>query len=280
MAEFNLAIRPKLHGTRNLNKVFQSKCLDFFIMLSSYASILGLKGAASYAAGNAFQDAFAHSQSGLVTHYMALNLGLIEPEALAVQQHEHTQQLVRQGSKMVQFSEFLALLDYSMSGQARNDQCRQVIVGIDGRAFSDDKRPQALRNPLFSHLSRSSLSTGPEQNSGSKTKRVAEAIAAGQSFEEVHGITARAIADRISNLTALDYEEVRLEVSLADFGLDSLVAIELKRWIYRTFGVAVENIGATKASTVSALAREIIERSPLVKAKLQGQHDGIDNADR
>ena len=63
--DFNAALGPKVVGTINLDKAFASEDhLDFFVMMSSLTCIMGNPAQSNYAAGNAFQDAFAHSMDG------------------------------------------------------------------------------------------------------------------------------------------------------------------------------------------------------------------------
>jgi phthiocerol/phenolphthiocerol synthesis type-I polyketide synthase E len=53
-------LAPKVAGTRVLDRVLQDAPLDFFIMCSSRAAILGGFGNVDYCAANAYLDAFAH----------------------------------------------------------------------------------------------------------------------------------------------------------------------------------------------------------------------------
>jgi acyl transferase domain-containing protein len=55
--------RPKAHGLYVLEKVLAGRCLDFCLLISSNASILGGLGSASYASSNIFMDAFATHRS-------------------------------------------------------------------------------------------------------------------------------------------------------------------------------------------------------------------------
>ena len=57
---FANVMAPKVTGTWHLHRLSQSLPLDFFVLFSSIASLLGSVGQANYAAACAFQDAMAH----------------------------------------------------------------------------------------------------------------------------------------------------------------------------------------------------------------------------
>lgn len=58
-------LKPKILGTWNLHIATRGMPLDFFVMHSSIVSILGNPGQCNYAAGNSFQDTFAHYRRSL-----------------------------------------------------------------------------------------------------------------------------------------------------------------------------------------------------------------------
>ncbi|MEM1393820.1 MAG: SDR family NAD(P)-dependent oxidoreductase, partial [Cyanobacteria bacterium P01_H01_bin.150] len=55
--------KPKVHGLLVLEKVLQNQELDFCLLLSSLASILGGLGFVAYSAANTFMDTFVHQQN-------------------------------------------------------------------------------------------------------------------------------------------------------------------------------------------------------------------------
>ncbi len=55
-------LAPKVTGTWVLHQLLADKQLDFFVLCSSLASIVGIPGQIAYCAANAFQDAFAQAQ--------------------------------------------------------------------------------------------------------------------------------------------------------------------------------------------------------------------------
>ncbi len=67
---------PKVAGSWALHQAFAEQPLDFFILFSSAASILGQVGQANYAAGNAFMDALAHYRRAQGLPATSINWGV------------------------------------------------------------------------------------------------------------------------------------------------------------------------------------------------------------
>ncbi|MGP1384411.1 MAG: SDR family NAD(P)-dependent oxidoreductase [Thainema sp.] len=63
LAELEQQFRAKVQGVQILAQVLRDKPLDFCLLCSSLASILGGLGFAAYSAANQFMDAFAHQQN-------------------------------------------------------------------------------------------------------------------------------------------------------------------------------------------------------------------------
>ncbi|NJK47968.1 alpha/beta fold hydrolase [Candidatus Gracilibacteria bacterium] len=72
---FSKVMAPKIKGTWNLHQLTQDIPLDFFVMFSSAASLLGSPGQGNYAAANAFLDAIAHYRKSQKLPALSINWG-------------------------------------------------------------------------------------------------------------------------------------------------------------------------------------------------------------
>jgi NAD(P)-dependent dehydrogenase (short-subunit alcohol dehydrogenase family)/acyl carrier protein len=71
--EIQSVLAPKVSGTANLVNHLAGKELDFFVMCSSLASIVGEVAQFEYSAANAYLDAIAHKFSQSSTQFISIN---------------------------------------------------------------------------------------------------------------------------------------------------------------------------------------------------------------
>ncbi|KAI9830656.1 MAG: hypothetical protein M1819_005466 [Sarea resinae] len=281
--DWNISLGPKVKGTINLHSAFESAEPDFFITLSSISAILGKTGQSNYAAGNAFMDAFALAHKGKSrTHFISLNLGAIEgSELVSTVPNGQQELLAKMGALMMNFDELYKVLEYAMSPQAVEDSCFQSIMGFDRKSMMAIGDEFALSNPFFSMVPYLSDDHGGSPAGPSKHKvDVSQNLAAAASLDEAEEIVLGAITERFALFMDRSVEDIALDKPISAFGLDSLVAIELKNYMTRTFQIAIQTSEISDALGMAFLARVIATRSKLVRDEVRSSGSSGPSAEK
>lgn len=263
--DWNESVKPKVQGTLNMNEFFCSpETTDFFVMLSSVASIVGSASQSNYAAGNAFLEAFAHAQTQAsqgITKYTAVNVGAVEgSELIAGVQDQGIDITNTIGS--VSFDEVLAALEYAMNPQARADHTVvQHLMHFSRDKLEASSGPWALSDPLYDHIPSKMRLEGRSASKGGDGKKqtILQAVEEAETVAEAEVIVKQALLDKFEAFIGDDVPDI----PIAALGLDSLVSIELKNWVRHTFKTPLQISELTSAPSMLALAKLIISRMVL-----------------
>lgn len=149
---------PKIDGTNNLDQFFHDDDLDFFILFSSSACIIGNSGQANYAAANGYLNSLPRQRRkrGLAASAVDIGrvagIGYVETAGQAVMD-----QLTRFGLMAINETEFHHMLAETIrTGYADskdNNGIPDAVVTTGIRTIRDDEDIQGpwFDNPRFSH---------------------------------------------------------------------------------------------------------------------------------
>ncbi|KAK8000576.1 hypothetical protein PG990_013176 [Apiospora arundinis] len=279
--DFRLVSQVKVDGTLLLERAFGSPSLDFFLMLSSAANIVGTGGQANYNAGNAVQDALAQARRRRAGNcrYISLNIGWIEDAVHTTDNDARTSSLGRTGLRTIKSDELSRFFDYalgasSLSG-ARRPQLTQAIIGFDSVSLSHaTSHSSNVNSPMFCHVRPADSKAavpGVSSEVTSKTEPTATAfkqvLESGDNEAAVDYITA-AICGQLAKLISVDVSRINAgQSSMLELGLDSLVAIELRNWLMRTFDAPLQSSEIMDDQTIRALGAKVVSRSRLCNEK-------------
>ena len=271
LKQYKTSVDPKVTGTQNLLSSFPE--IESFVMFSSAAGIVGNRGQANYASGCTFQDAVANNTTSKA-HIVSLNLPLIGGSNVDLEESSRRHSLFKQGLVPITLDELFLCLDYALSTRCRTDGVHQIVVGLSEAALKGTLESVGAPNPLFSHL----ISKESNLDCGDNYDRLNAhlGISAEMGIDEIHARLTTAIANRISALIAIEYVDIEFDTPILEFGLDSLVAIELKNWITRTFQTTtIDTAQILGMSGIKALAVLVAERSSLVTTTSRAKTDSV-----
>ncbi|KXG50576.1 Acyl transferase/acyl hydrolase/lysophospholipase [Penicillium griseofulvum] len=261
---FEASVRAKARGSWNLHEVLP-KDLDFFILLSSCAGVLGNRGQGNYNVGNTFQDALAHYRQSRGLSGTSLDLGrMLDAGVIAERKDNLFTASLRSafGNQSVSQEEFHALLEYHCNAQ-NTDVCPQTVVGLCTREqFLADNLPEPafLSYPLFTHLWRVGGAAGSEGSNGDVPKfSIKGALYKALSPEETLQIVVEGIIERLSSLLAISATEVDREMAPSNYGVDSLVAIEIRNWLSKEVGVEVGVLDIVGSQSIVDLGERVLK---------------------
>ncbi|KAL2863130.1 uncharacterized protein BJX67DRAFT_384987 [Aspergillus lucknowensis] len=260
-SQWMAATAPKIKGTWNLHQLLPSG-LDFFVMLSSISSIIGNRGQANYAAANAFMDGLAQYRVSNGQRATALNLGLFLSAGVASQ-------------PSAQRDRYISNLPFTPMTEAQ----LHALLAIHCNPSSDETPPQtvmglepspSLRNegsethnwiqrPAFRYYNIAHTSAGLESSSPTGEGRqsgVGEKLASVNSVEEASPIMTQLLVSKLAKVLGLPREEFDIKKPMHAYGVDSLVAVEMRNWFSKELKADMAIFDMLGGATIEAVGRQ------------------------
>ncbi|RMZ40965.1 polyketide synthase [Aspergillus flavus] len=263
LTDYETAIHPKVHGTWNLHTQFAQKdSLDFFVMLSSAVAVAGNASQANYAAGGSYQDALARWRVSQGLPGVSIDLGAVKGIGVAANTGV-LGHLQRVGFSPINEEQVLSILGTAIL----QPYDPQVVVGLDSRPGShwDAKGESQLgRDMRFAALKPREADGAGGANPTGGANSLASKLAAAKSLEQAVECIGAAIAEKISDIFMISLDEIDLAHKPAQYGIDSLVAVELRNMLVQQAAAEVSIFDVMQSVTLSALATTVAAKSAYI----------------
>lgn len=224
---FNRVISPKIAGALALNELFPPKTLDFFVFFSSVGQLVAFPGSSSYASGNAFLDAMAARRRKLGDNSVSMmytcwrNLGMAAGGADFL----NAEMDLRKITDVTRDEAFQA-----WEHIAKYDTDHAVIV----RALPhDEDEPVSL--PILTDIivRRQREAAAPTNDTPKEDGSIP------QSGPELKAYLAKQIATCVSQTLSVPAESVDLHMALPEMGVDSIMAVQLRKKLQQALKVKI-----------------------------------------
>ncbi|BBY80875.1 putative polyketide synthase [Mycolicibacterium pulveris] len=232
-AEVDRVFAGKVWGAWHLSEAAADLQLDFFVSTSSIASVWGGYGQTAYAAANAFLDGLALRMRAQGAPATSLNFG---PWAAGMADAESRARLDQRGVKTLSPADALAGLAEVVAGQP-SAPGQSVVARIDWATFLPLYQ-QAGRRAFLAELEREvpiQPSTVSASATSSQQTQLVEQLAAAPVQQRKRLVT-NYLRDAVAEVTRMDAAEIREDAGFFDLGMDSLMAVELRRRIEHGVG--------------------------------------------
>lgn len=246
---FDAVWDAKAAGAWHLHRATLGRSLDFFVLFSSAAALLGSPSQGNYAAANAFLDALAQYRCQQGQPALSISWGPWSRIGLAARADRDT-----------------ALSDHgitSLSPQAGTEVLDRVLRAsgqVCVLPVDPDKLTAAARSGLLPRLLADLPILGQPADGGPGAADIKARMLAVEPGRRRRAILTEHCAGEAARVLRLDPAQVEGTAPLAGLGFDSLMSLELRRRLETTLGVTLPATLAWRFPTIEALVPFLAER--------------------
>jgi acyl transferase domain-containing protein/acyl carrier protein len=235
---------PKAGVALNLHALTADCPLDFFVLFSSLAGLIGAPAQANYAAANAFLDALAHHRRALGLPAISINWGPWAEVGQAAAKANRGQRLAFRGLASIPPELGVAAL-----GRLLNAGLPQVAVMSFNLRQWREFYPAAADAPLLSELAADQQTSDANRPVG-LMRAALDAAPIGQRQE----MLAAHLREQIAQVMRLEPTQLEPTTPLGSLGLDSLMGLEIRNRLEASLGLTIPATLIWTYPTIAALS--------------------------
>lgn len=255
-AQLMHVLAPKVLGAWNLHTLTQHLDLDFFVLFSSAASLLGSPGQSNYAAANAFLDALAQHRRSHGLCALSINWGPWTEVGLAAAQSNRGERISLRGMGSISPSEGVALL-----GTLLEREYTQIgVMPLDMRRWCQFY-PRVADLPFLELLLRDQAAL--ERTSRYDDSLRIKLLAAEPSWQR-HSLLMTYVQERVAHVLRLAPTQIDPQMPLRNLGIDSLMGLELRNQLEDGLGLTLSATLVWMYPTVAALVPYLAEQMGII----------------
>ena len=245
-------LAPKIAGAANLDRLTADIDLDLFVLFSSATTIVGNPGQANYVAANAYLEALARKRRAEGKAGLAVAWGAISDAGYLARNTDVNDMLSRKLGR------------HALGAREALDGLGRLLVHSPDAAIayaridwaSAQKELALLATPLFADLA-SDLEA--ESSEGGAEIDVGELIS-GLDRPQAIETVAKLLSGEIARILRLPAEEIERHRPLAEIGMDSLMALELRMAAEQRLGIDIPLMSIANGATLSDIAGKVTAR--------------------
>ena len=229
-SRFETVMAPKVDGAWHLHTLTQSAPLDFFVLFSSVASLLGSRGQGNHAAANAFMDALAHDRRARGLPALSINWGAWA-EVGSVVRYNVGERIVTQGMNVIGPKQGLLVLSRLMKHSEPQVAVMPLNWQLFMRQFAPGHEPRWLAE-MRDKTQPQAIEVAPAVQEPEIVRQLAEAMPAQQ-----RKLLLGYVSNQVIKVLRLGSTQVSQRQPLNEMGLDSLMAVELRNMLGAGLGL-------------------------------------------
>jgi len=265
-SNFDKVMAPKVQGAWHLHQLTQNQPLEFFVLFSSVASLLGFPGQGNHSAANAFLDGLAHHRQSMGLPGLSINWGAWDKVGKAASlSNQNQNRMLTKGISPISTEGGLQILaDLLAQGLTQVG-----VLTINWPQFFK-QLPIGSKKPFLEVFSLAKT-TITANNYG-----FLEQLEASFPREREKLLTTY-IQSKVAQELGITASKIDMQQSLNTMGLDSLMAVKLRNCFQTDLGVDVSIVKFMEKVSIIDLTTEVngrltqIDRNKRIEQNEDGQ---------
>ncbi len=174
--------------------------------------------------------------------------------------------------------EVFAFINAAIRAQTAGPGKRRNYNWITGLRPRDDvtDEPFWMSDSKFSLLRQAYRAARSEDvgGGGGKAATLTQQLGKARSFEEARSLVFDGLAGKIAEVLMRSVEDVSPTMPMASYGLDSLVAVEVRNWIARQLDIKVSMFDLISGNSVEMMSVLIVMKSKVVRKEIKEEWKG------
>lgn len=246
------ALLAKALGAWNLHKATLRYPTCKMILFSSFSSVRGNLGQANYSAANYVLDILSHYRMNMGMHCLTLNSAAISDAGIAERNEKLLAYLDSAGLQPISVVVFFYLMEHAI----KNNLSNLAIVPLNNQA-----REAVRIDSINVGLRMEALFPQANEVNIGGSLRVHELLK--MSFADCCNFVSRELRQKVIEMFNLEHDQVDLNASLSDIGMDSMAAAEILTWINGSFRVNLTILDVMDNMSIQPMARKITQKLKL-----------------
>lgn len=265
ITQLNNTLAPKVDGSEHLDAVFRDKTLDFFILLSSAAAIVGNAGQANYNCANLYMEALVEQRRGRGDAASIIHIGYVSDVGYVTRNSSSMMQRQFNTLRSMPLSETDVHHAFAQAirGGRPGAGSYNIIMGIQPPTVPlvPNQPVVWLGNPRFGHFVPYTMLGSKQQQKVGKLGDIRKLAIEAQSEEDAVTVIVEAFSTKLESILQLSPGSVgeSPKQALVEFGIDSLVAVEIRTWFVRELGAEVPVVKILGGDSVLQLCRIAVQ---------------------
>ena len=222
-SDIHQVLEPKVTGTQNLHILSLNYNLTHFVMYSSISALIGNPGQANYSAANNFMDKLAVERRKLGLAALTINVGAIGGTGM-----------ITNDIYKVMNANGLDLIHYHL-----------FFENMGRMLYDKEVSNVCISNQNWSRLKKNYPKIKMLDNFKTASKKI---VTNSVNYQEK-------LANHVKEI--LEIDQVDPNKNLNDYGVDSIIAMELSNWCKDELGIEIQQIDIIQGISINAIVKDL-----------------------